>query len=351
MFRHLIASTAVSAALCTGIMPLRAYGREPAASVSISPGCSAIFAGKRADFGCVVAGQRSFQGRVCWSLEIDGAVLRRGETAADFNAGAVNRIAIPLELPAAKPGVILPAVLSVSIVAAGQSRAAATRQKRLWIFPSNPFHDRSAWLRRLDVRLFDPQGDTQRAFQKAGIPFTRADNLDALAKLDGGLLMIGQGVSLDEYPGLAEVIVAAAARGEAVLCLAPSEGYFPLPGSENHQGFRPDGIFIRGADVIRELDKRLDATDWPEDGRAAAVGFKICCCRGQAAALVDSSDENWPWLEIRFPTGRGRLLICGFDIVGKWENGPTPRYLLARLLEYLDKNESTSSKKEETHGT
>ena len=37
------------------------------------------------------------------------------------------------------------------------------------------------------------------------------------------------------------------------------------------------------------------------------------------------------------PAGGGKLVICGFDFMGKnkWDASPTPRYLFARLLEYL----------------
>ena len=351
MCRYIIASMATMATICTPIVPLWANTDRAAISIDVSSGHSAIFAGQRTDFHCTVTVPRSFRGRLGWSLHVDDAVLARREAAVRANADAAIRVPISLDIPDAKPGVILPAVLSVSIIADGRQQAAASLQKRLWIFPDNPFHDHSAWLKRLDIRVFDPRGDTRRVFQTADIPFTRADNLDALAEFNGGVLIVGQGVSFDEYPGLASVMVAAAARGTAVLCLAPSEGRFVLPGSENGQSSRPTAITLRRADVIHEFDKRLDATFWPQDGRVSDGSFTIGCHRGQVVATVDASAENWSWLEARFSPGKGRLIVCSFDIVGKWETGPTPRFLFARLLKYLDQEDNLPTTKEKSDGT
>jgi len=52
-------------------------------------------------------------------------------------------------------------------------------------------------------------------------------------------------------------------------------------------------------------------------------------------ATVSDESRAWPWLEVRFPESNGVLVMCGFRIIEHWNSGPTPRFLLIRLLESL----------------
>jgi hypothetical protein len=49
---------------------------------------------------------------------------------------------------------------------------------------------------------------------------------------------------------------------------------------------------------------------------------------------IDTRRQGWPWVDIDYPAD-GRLVLCGFPIIGHWESGPTPRYLLAAILDGL----------------
>jgi hypothetical protein len=79
----------------------------------------------------------------------------------------------------------------------------------------------------------------------------------------------------------------------------------------------------------------------------AVNGLSLKSEDGQVAAAV-GKDSGWPWLEIDYPAPGGALVICGFDFLGKgkWEAGPTPRYLFVRLLTFLkEKSESEAIEK------
>ena len=82
----------------------------------------------------------------------------------------------------------MPAVLSVSCYAPHAGVPEASLEKPLWIFPENPFTNRSQWLKQLQIRLFDPVGKTRQVFKKTAIPFTETRNVDSLSALDGGHL-------------------------------------------------------------------------------------------------------------------------------------------------------------------
>jgi hypothetical protein len=41
-------------------------------------------------------------------------------------------------------------------------------------------------------------------------------------------------------------------------------------------------------------------------------------------------------MAVDFAEKKGRLVVCGFSLVGSWDASPTPRYLLRRILEQFD---------------
>jgi len=326
-------------------MVLVAAAAAPGASdVSIvaRQGWSGVFAGRRVDIDLQATAQDPFDGRLQWSFAVNGATLARREASLTAAPNSPGKVRLSLQVPDVKPGIVTPAVLSIAVRARSGVQAATSLTKRLWIFPDDPFYERYHWLEQLSIHLFDPLGKTRRVLKTAKIPFTRIDNLDTLADLNRGVLVTGQGISLKEYPGLADVLFIAASRGTAVLCLAPADGQLTLPGTGEDDFPQPSSVTLRRTDVIRALDKRLDAVAWPEDGRILASGLAIRSDRGQVVAQVTRDESDWAWLEARFGPGRGRLIVCGFDLMGKWETGPTPRFLFARLLEYLDETNTLS---------
>jgi hypothetical protein len=266
--------------------------------------------------------------RFGWSLAVDGRVVGRGETPADGGSAA-----IPVNIPAIKEGVVLPAIVSVEALEPVLSAA----EKPVWIFAENAFSGKMEWLKSLHILLFDPDGATAAILEKTDIPFTAVRNPEALVSAAGRLVIVGEGISLEEYPALAETLVRAALAGRAVLCLAPADGSLPIPGAFDLQNPRPIRMRFARSDVIKEIDKRLDAEAWPVDGRVVARDLALRSERQQVVGQFLPAGSGWPWFEAEFPGG-GRLLFCGFAMIEKWDQGPAPRYLLVRLIENLFPN-------------
>jgi len=313
-----------------------AHGGEPRLSLKAVEGWSGLFGGARADLHFVVTARRPFRGRVGWSLAYEQRALLRRESALAVDPGKDERVRIRLDVPAVKEGVVMPLTLSIALSAPGAEVAEASLEKRLWVFPRDPFAGRRAWLRTLSIHLFDPEETTGPVLKAMEVPYAETTNPESMRALERGLIVIGEGVSFDDYRGLPEIVCQAAARGVPVLCLAPSGGDFPIPGTEAVDLPAPSRIVLRRLDVIAELDKRLDATAWPPDGRVLASSLAVTGERRIVAARVAEDEKGWPWLEVRCAAKRGKLIVCGFGIIGKWEAGPTPRFLFARLLEYLN---------------
>ena len=315
-------------------------GAAPAAErVTISPqeAWSGLFGGQEVTLNYTISSPEDLRGRLGWSLSVDGRTFARGEVAFAAGANRPGRAAVRFKSPQTKPGVIVDARLAVRVLAPGRNEIPAGHDRVLRIFPDDPFALRSEWLKELKIRLFDPQGDTQKILQRAKIPFEQVHNAAALPQMTDGLLVVGQGISFEEHRSLPESLVRMAAGGVPVLCLAPSAGSLPMPGANPPQPElpTPKRVVLRREDAITALDKRLDAAAWPPDGQLVASTVSITADRSRVMGQVGKKRTGWPWIEVRFPGKRATLLICGFGIVDRWDAGPTPRYLFAQILEFI----------------
>ena len=96
----------------------------------------------------------------------------------------------------------VPLQLKVSFRVGEEKKPAAELTLDLWLFHDNPFVDREKSLETLTIQLFDPPGDTAAALEKLKIPFKPVANVDALPDVVQGVVLIGEGVSLNDYRSL-----------------------------------------------------------------------------------------------------------------------------------------------------
>lgn len=289
---------------------------------------SGFFAGTNVVWHVDVSGAESNAAQVGWTLRMEDAVIARGEV--DLPPGSPAQVEIPAVLPQIRPGVVISASLTVELIDRGAGKTVARVEQPLWLFPKNPFADKQERLSGLPLHIFDPLGDTALLLEGMGLTLVRHHNPDALTEIVDGLLVVGEGVSFLDHRGLPGLLLDAAARGLPVLCLAPLEGKFPILGNGDSGDFPALEVRFRRSEVITELDKRLDANTWPPDGRNIGSGM----VRGDAGMEVVEG-QGWPWMEVWASKPNGRLVVCGFAVIEKWDTGPTPRFLLASIIEYL----------------
>lgn len=336
---------------------------EPAVSLQPCEAWSTFFADEEVSLSYHVEARSDFTGAAGWLLSVNSRTVVRGESPLRVKAGQPATLPITFHTPPVKEGVIVGADLSVSMY--DQAAAEPTTFNRpIWIFPRNPWSDRADWLKRLDIALYDPVGKTAEVFERSGIPHREAHNLSSLTAIREGLVVVGEGVSLTQQKALPESLFRLAARGVPVVWLAPADGWFALPGVAGSDHPWPEAVSLRSNVVITKLDKRLDALAWPPDGNVFARRLLVTSRGDRVVAEVTASGEGWPWLEIRYPvpemtegdspifadhrfatvpgkSGQSPTLIvlCGFAVIERWESGPTPRYLFARLLELASRRE------------
>ena len=271
-----------------------------------------------------------------WSLSIDRRTLSRGEVDPRVSEDGRWLAAVRLHLPEVKKGLAIETRLAVQ--AYDDHHVPIARHERpIWIFSPDPFVHRSTWLEELEISLFDPEDNTAEVLKSFGVPFERVHNPAALEDVTGKLVIIGEGTSFAKHLALPEVMMRLAARGISVVCLAPSAGVVPLPSGALGGLPSPDRLVFRRQDAITALDKRLDAKAWPPDGVLVANSLSIESDRSRVVARVSDSRQGWPWIEMHYPDQGATLLICGFGIIERWDAGPTPRYLFARMLEFVSR--------------
>jgi hypothetical protein len=313
-----------------------AWADEKRSIVQPDQSWSGVFGDTEAILRFTIRPTKALKGRVTWQWTSTGnRTLARGESAILAAVNQPARITIRLKVPPVKPGVILHTRLLVTVYHEGSPRAEATHEQGLTVFPTDPFVDRKQWLKDRKLTLFDPDGKTAAILTTMGIPFEETRNPAALPELRSGMILVGEGVSFREYRDLPEALFKAAARGIPVLCLAPSAGYIRLPGAEGAPLPAPKALCFRRQEVITAIDKDLDAAGWAADTELTASTLSLKADGGQVVAEVQNDPHGWPWLEVQFPATNGRCIVCTFGIVRNWDANPTPRFLLARLLERL----------------
>ncbi len=304
-----------------------------------------VFSGEESDFLFKVEAANAIKGRVVWRVAAGTATVKTGEVALAAGPGAPANVPVKFAVAEFEKPAVLQTRLTLAVVEAGRNEPSATFGQDLWVFPKDPFANRSEWLKKLKINLYDPtaKGATAKVFEAAKVPFEQLRSLDAVADLKEGIVIVGEGVSFKEEKGLAAALQKLAAGGLAVLVLAPAEGEVLVPGLGGPGGLE-DLTFRR--EIVRKLDKRLDPDGWLPDGKVVASSIRLKAGDDGVTGDVTAGPGGWPWVEARYGTGKGRWAVCGLAMIAKWDDGPTPRFLFARMLEHLTDSETEHPKKE-----
>ncbi|MHB9132814.1 MAG: hypothetical protein ACYDBB_17230 [Armatimonadota bacterium] len=329
---------------CLGLVSMATplLANDAGCTISTQEAWTTVFGGDEYRSHMLISCPEARAVRASWVLSAAGHAIARGESPLTLAANVPATVEVRATMPPVKEGAVVAAELKVTVTEDGKDAPLATLQHPLWVYPKDPFALRTKWLAAQHITLFDPEKHTAKRFDDAKIPYTMLANIDAMGELTEGTLIVGEGVSFDEYPGLMDNLLKAVAAGRPVLCLAPKSGSFPLPGADDTEGPIPDRLLLGRSSMITMLDKRLDARIWAGGVRVTASSLRIRAEGGAVKAELMTNNDGWSWLEMRFPRAGGRLVLCGFGIIDHWAAGPTPRFLLANILEYLG-GENTST--------
>ena len=304
-------------------------------TLTVEEGWHTVFGGERAVFHALIGSDDAGAVRFGWALRVGQRTAQRRERQVELTGAEPARIAFDVDVPPVREGVVFPADLELLLRTDEATAPAATLTRRLWVFPKDPFADRTEWLSEQRLRVLDPAETTERILGQAGVSFeVVARPAQVEAEPEPVTLIVGSGISLLDYPTLGESLVRLAARGHRVLCLCPTEGELELPGVTVNDLPSPAQLVFRRNDVIRDLDKRLDAEAWATDGMLQTTGVRVETIGAKIVWTVKQDASGWPWVAASFGQD-GRFVLCGFPIIEHWDSGPTPRFLFLRILEWL----------------
>lgn len=291
---------------------------------------SAVFGDSEATFTYEVKPKGHFNGTLTWRHAAGQRTIARGE----IPVAEANEIAIRLKLPPLREAVALETTLTVDLQLRSGGETVASHSRRVWIFPQDPFAGRTRWLKSLEILLFDPKGATRNAFNALSIPMQEIHHVTTLAQVESGVVIIGENVSWRDYRALGDLLPLVAAKGVFVLCLAPADGAFVLPGTRDSEHPPPRSISLCREDLIARYDKRLDTSGWNSRGELIARRMDITSDRRLVSVEVTEDESGWPWLELEY-SSHGKWIVCGLGVIEHWEASPNPRFFLAALLEQL----------------
>lgn len=281
-----------------------------------------------------ISSEQSFEGRLQWRLVLERRTLVSGELPVRVTPQQGQEVAVRFKLPQLRQLVALQSRLELVLLEGPQP--VASRDDPLWLMSDDPFVTRREWLKQQKVHLFDPNAMTQRVFDKSQIPYVLVTTAAEAKRLEGGFLVIGEKTKLDQYPGLAESLMALALRGGRVLCLSPDSGIFSIASLENSAAV---GMSFHNEEVIADLDKRMTPLPGAQASaqlarmRLSAKGGEVTLRVNQMGSPVSDGAAGWLWWEVACRASGGGLIVHHFPWIERWDLTPAPSHLLLRTIE------------------
>lgn len=263
-----------------------------------------------------------------WIVSKNNQIISQGTDNLRINKNLPPSILI--HAPDIKEGVVTPVSLHLSLNTTQNQRAITTAE--FFIFHQNAFSSLRNKLTEMKIGLFDVDQTTRQLFEQSDIPLENIHSVDGLADFNGRIVMIGQGLDLNQMPSIGSEIAALSKRNITVIVLAPKNGSIQIPGDSSP--VIAQKVIMAQENIIRETDKTLDTT-WSFSRPTITSRFNLIPEPNTLKISTVPGNDGWAWIQISFQEKTAPVIFCGFDFTGAWEESPSPRYFLLRLLEKI----------------
>jgi hypothetical protein len=301
--------------------------------VSAGPGSAPadcnVFAGR--DERVVVKGLEGLPAgemQVSYSISKESRTIARGTARVESDGS----VALSVRLPELKPGVAMRFDLELR---AGSDQGQRVKQGTLWTFSELPLVTGYKPTGERQLMLYDPAGDTEKAFQSIGLAYESANRLEAVADATNAVIIVGEGVSLEKERALGDVMTAAVMRGNRVLLLAPTEGVIRPPAGAPWRLVAGAASAVLGG-ARKAGAPSLDLGAFPPAKPLNRAFFRFNSETEGTTVTVspDSGEQAVGWDYVQRP---GRFRACGLGVVENWDKTPAMRWFLIDMVEELNK--------------
>ncbi len=325
---------------CVGVCVAVFATTARAANMQVLNPRTCYFPGSQVSLPVSVVGAEDGMFNLLFTLSFKGTVVARRQIPFAVRQGQTGRETITFELPEIRDGIALKGGYRLELVDA-RGKTIDVAESPLHVLDPDPFRYRQQWLTAQRLHVYDPEGVTVARLASSGIPFVQITNPDAFGEAAGGVLIIGEGLSLRRSRGVIGAALATVAKQTSVIVFAPSEGEFVLPGVGGEASTAKDGnprvIRFHGPEMIPALDKRLDDANW---GGAAGDNvlhyFEIGAHRDHPEVRVDAK-QGWTGISLDWAHGQ-QMFFSGFAVMRDWDASPAPRYFFAALLDEIQRS-------------
>ena len=284
--------------------------------------------------------------RIQWQVMFERGVWDRGSLRVTTIANRPVEVTFDFRAPPVVAGVIAGGKLQLQ-VNDEQETELVSHEYSLWVFHEDPFATEFAWLKELQVRLIDPDQKLTGRLRELNFP----GKVETDKHQDNRVLLVAQLKTWDA--GTTSQIQRALRDGWRVLCLATEDGQLKLDKPKHVVDKATDSrelpeVHAANADFVRQLDPRLSANQLTPLGRCRLVqepDERIMLTMQKSGTgwwFIEAGIESVPHVSNNKSafaamklTNRPQLVYCGANLMSRWDESPTSRYLLARLLERM----------------
>ena len=140
---------------------------------------------------------------VRWSLASGSRTVSRGSARAMTTGADVPTYSVEVPVPPVSEGVVV--TLTLKMVWSDGDRQ-YRHSRPLHVFSRDPLAGQK-FLQEANISLFDPESKTSDLFERHGIPCRLLPNLASVDSVEGGVLVVGEGISFDSQRMLAESLL------------------------------------------------------------------------------------------------------------------------------------------------